>query len=89
VLATIPRAIENGESTGHRGAEWCIANGYTEIHLWGFDSVFQDTIASDTHEKIPEGPFTATNIPKWRVKWNDLEKLALSKGSRLIWHPTT
>jgi hypothetical protein len=69
---TVKTNLTNGESTGHRAFMYLVENDYTEIHLWGFDSVFRDVIASDSHVKIPEGVFTERNIPRWRNLWGKL-----------------
>lgn len=77
---TVKRNLTNGESTGHRAFEYLVENGYTEIHLWGFDSVFANTIASDTHQKVPTGVFYEGNIPRWRRLWDRLFSQPNVKG---------
>lgn len=72
IYDVIPRNLLNGESTGHRAFEYLVDQGYTEIHLWGFDSINVNTIASDSHQKIPSGIFFPGNLPKWRSTWNKL-----------------
>lgn len=86
LLDTIPELLKTGESTGHKGAQYLIQKGYTEIHLWGFDSMFRDTIESDTHGKIPEGPADKNNYKKWRGTWQPIFDLAKSRGIEIITH---
>ena len=86
LLDTIPSLLKTGESTGHRGATYLIEKGYQELHLWGFDSMFRNTIESDTHEKIPEGPADKNNYKKWRGTWQPIFDLAKSRAVEIITH---
>ena len=83
---TIPELLKNGESTGHKGAEYLIRKNYQEIHFWGFDSMFRDTIESDTHQKIPEGPACENNYKRWRRSWDPIFDLAKSRAITLVTH---
>ena len=78
--------LRAGESTGHRGVFWLMQNGYTEIHMWGFDSMKKDSVESDTHQKIPEGSFCPTNYKRWRKSWDTLLKSDSSKKCKVIIH---
>lgn len=66
--------LMSGISTGHRAAEWMIQNGYEVIHMWGFDSLWHHSIASDSHQKMPQGPYTERNVPRWKVAWDKIFK---------------
>jgi hypothetical protein len=35
--------LEKYVSAGHVATDWALNNGYDEIHLWGFDSIWADT----------------------------------------------
>jgi hypothetical protein len=72
---TVKTNLTNGESTGHKAFLYLVANGYTQVHFWGFDSVFGDVIASDSHHKIPQGVFTEKNLPRWRKLWDQILNL--------------
>lgn len=74
VLDTLPRISYNGENTGHHAAIWLADHGYDKIHLWGFDSLREDTVESDSHQKIPGAIWTKNNIPKWRTHWAEIFK---------------
>jgi hypothetical protein len=78
--------LKSGESTGHRGVFWLMKNGYKEIHMWGFDSMKKDSVESDTHQLIPEGPFCTTNYKKWRVNWDKLLKGEDGMGVNVVIH---
>ena len=86
VAHTFERNLAGGESTGHRGFTYLVDQGYKEIHLWGFDSIKKDTVASDSHVKIPEGPFTERNIPKWRNRWKMLLNEPRAKNLKVVVH---
>jgi hypothetical protein len=86
ILDVMHAQLKTGESTGHRGVFWLMKNGYKEIHMWGFDSMKHDSVESDTHQKIPEGPFCATNYKKWRVTWDKLLNGDDGKGVKVIIH---
>ena len=60
VLDTVPTPLKSGESTGHKAMMYLLLK-YDEIHMWGFDSLRLDTVKSDTHEKIPNGPANPKN----------------------------
>jgi len=86
ILHTMHEKLKAGESTGHRGVLWLMKNGYKEIHMWGFDSMKKDSVESDTHQLIPEGPHCETNYKKWRVTWDKLLKGEDSKGVGVVIH---
>ena len=86
ILDVMDHQLKNGESTGHRGVSWLIQNRYTEIHMWGFDSMKKDDVESDTHQKIPEGIFCPTNYKRWRKSWDTLLKSDSSKKCKVIIH---
>jgi hypothetical protein len=86
ILDTIPHEIQNGESTGHHAVQYLLKKGYTKIHMWGFDSLYLDTVESDSHTKIPEGIHAPNNWNKWRVQWDNIFKSADAHKCRFIIH---
>jgi len=88
VIYTFPYNVQNGESTGHHACVYALQN-YDEVHLWGFDAVYKDTIESDTHQKIPNGPTCATNYKAWRTNWDKVLKSPLALKRKIIFHPPT
>ena len=63
IKGILPRA-RNGVSTGHYAYDWLVAQSYKEIHLWGFDSIWNNTVESST-----VGIKSDSNIDKWRREW--------------------
>jgi len=86
VLDTISAEIQNGESTGHHGVQYLLKKGYTEIHMWGFDSLYTESIASDSHTKIPEGIHWDDNWKRWRVNWDKIFNSELGKKCKFEIH---
>lgn len=86
VIETINKNLTNGESTGHYAVGWCLSR-YDEVHVWGFDSLYRDTVESDSHVKIPEGPFNKKNFGPWRKNWEKLLKDPSAQSCKIIPHP--
>jgi hypothetical protein len=86
VVDTINRDIRRGENTGHVALEWLLEHGYTEIHMWGFDSIRQDTVASDTHQKLVKCSFSEKLIKPWRETWDKLFQSEKAKGKSIFVH---
>lgn len=86
IHSTVAMTVRNGQSTGHKAAVWLLENGYKEIHFWGFDSMFANTVTSDTHQKIPEGISTIKNVPRWRANWDLIKSHKLAKEATLVFH---
>lgn len=55
-------------STGHYAAKLAIDWGYTELHLYGFDSLWSNNLDSSTREYIPDAPMVDRYI--WRRTWH-------------------
>jgi len=61
------------DTSGHVACKILIKEGYTEIDLYGFDSWFDDTIESTSHELFSNQPIHKENFIKgWRKLWNDI-----------------
>jgi len=69
----------NGLSTGHVAYDWLCERGYLEIHLWGFDSLWRESVESDS-----DGIKCETNWVSWRREW---EKRLTVKAPTTIIHP--
>jgi hypothetical protein len=85
VIDRLDTVLKNGESTGHYAVGYCIRR-YKEVHLWGFDSMKKDSIESDSHEKIPEGPRSAKNYLSWRDNWERLWRTKAAQECKIVIH---
>lgn len=56
-------------SAGHIAAQWALDNNYTDIHLWGFDSIWADTQETRTDEVIHRDRQQHDLYIHWREKW--------------------
>ena len=56
-------------SAGHVAAQWALDNGYTEIHLWGFDSIWAATQETRTDAIIMRDRQQHDLYIHWREKW--------------------
>ena len=86
ILDTILNNVENGESTGHKAVEYLLAKEFTEIHMWGFDSLYLETVESDSHIKMPECASYAKNWKKWRTNWQKIFNSELGKKCKFEIH---
>jgi hypothetical protein len=72
VYDTVERELVNGESTGHAAVEYLLKNGCREIHMWGFDSLYESNVLSDTQAKIPGSIAVQENYLRWRERWDQI-----------------
>ena len=72
IYDTVAKNTVNGESTGHKAIEYLLEAGFTEIHMWGFDSMQKDSVESDSHTKMPECPASPNNWRAWRKNWDKI-----------------
>jgi hypothetical protein len=72
VYDTVDRELVNGESTGHKAVEYLLKKGCREIHMWGFDSLHENSVLSDTQGKIPGSIADPKNYVRWRERWNQI-----------------
>ena len=86
ILDTILNNVETGESTGHKAVEYLLAKGFTEIHMWGFDSLYLETVESDSRVKMPECPASSENWKKWRTNWQKIFNSELGKKCKFEVH---
>lgn len=57
------------DSAGHIATRWALNEGYKEIHLWGFDSIWADTQETKTDEIVPRNRAQFDLYIHWREKW--------------------
>lgn len=88
ILDRLDATLRNGESTGHYAVLYCLRR-YKEVHLWGFDSMVIDSIESDSHVKIPEGPRCHTNYKSWRTNWDKMFRSKDAAGVNVVIHRPT
>jgi hypothetical protein len=65
--------LEKYMSAGHIAVKWAIDSGYTEIHLWGFDSIWADTQETKTDILIPRDRQQHDLPIHWREKWQQFK----------------
>jgi hypothetical protein len=56
-------------SAGHVATQWALDNQHTEIHLWGFDSIWADTQETKTDEYVFRDRQQHDLYIHWREKW--------------------
>jgi hypothetical protein len=61
-------------NSAHYAAQYLIDNGCEEIHIWGCDSIFEDTIKSSTDELVKKDMDQERFIRHWRQVWVDIHK---------------
>lgn len=66
--------LEKYVSAGHIAVQWALEHDYTEIHLWGFDSIWEDTIETKTDQIIPRSRVQDDLFVHWREKWQPFKE---------------
>ncbi len=62
-------------NAAHYAADYLINYGCDEIHIWGCDSIFQDTVESTTSEHvIKQTTGDDRFIRNWRIVWDKKRK---------------
>ena len=74
--------LEKYMSAGHVAVDWLIEHDYREIHLWGFDSIWADTIETRTDKIIERSRAQFDLYIHWRERWQKY------KGFGVIVHNT-
>lgn len=82
ILYILPR-LDKYVSAGHIATQWALDNGYDEIHLWGFDSIWKDTQETKTDELVHRDRQQFDLFIHWREKWQPF------KQYNIIVHNTT
>lgn len=61
--------LEQYQSAGHIAVEWALKNKYSEIHLWGFNSIFEDSQETKTDTLVPRSRAQFDLYVHWRERW--------------------
>ena len=61
-------------SSGHMGLMWLLSKGFTEVHIWGFDSLTSSIVDSDSKGKIDGSNPNAQLLPKWKKRFDEIFK---------------
>jgi hypothetical protein len=66
-------------SSAHYGAQWALRNGFTEVHVWGCDSLSEGHMFSYTDEIKPSAAKesksqTQNTVQKWIEGWEKIIK---------------
>lgn len=61
-------------NSGHHAVGRLIELGYTDIHLWGFDSIWTDSLESLMDQHIPRSYRKATLKTEWHQHWIDFHQ---------------
>lgn len=59
------------ESSGHVAVDWCLENNYDEIHLWGFNSIWQDSQETRSDLLMPRSRAQFDLWFHWRERWKN------------------
>jgi len=74
--------LEKYMSAGHVAVDWLLDHDYDEIHLWGFDSIWEDTQETRTDKYIERSRAQFDLFIHWRERWQKY------KGFNIIVHNT-
>jgi hypothetical protein len=66
--------LELYQSAGHVATDWALNNGYNEIHLWGFNSIFEDSQETKTDALVPRSRAQFDLYIHWRERWKQYTK---------------
>lgn len=61
--------LELYKSSGHVAVDWCLENNYDEIHLWGFNSIWEDSQETKSDLLIPRSRAQFDLWYHWRERW--------------------
>lgn len=62
-------------NAAHYAADYLINYGCDEIHIWGCDSIFQDSVESDTSKFVTKQTIGDDRfIRNWRIVWDQKRK---------------
>lgn len=70
-IASMVQVLEKYKSAGHYAVEYAIDHDYSEIHLWGFDSIWEDTQETRTDEIVPRNRAQFDLWMHWRERWKN------------------
>jgi hypothetical protein len=61
--------LEQYVSAAHIATDWCLNHDYSEIHLWGCDSIWADTVETKTDALVERNRIQEDLYVHWREKW--------------------
>ena len=61
-------------NSGHQAVKRLCDLGYTDIHLWGFDSVWSQDLSSTMDDRIPRSHRKPTLKQDWHQHWRELHQ---------------
>lgn len=70
-IVHIVETLEQYESAGHIATQWALDNGYDEVHLWGFNSIFEDSQETKTDLVVPRSRAQFDLYVHWRKRWKE------------------
>jgi hypothetical protein len=77
--------VKDWHNAAHYAADYLINNGCDEIHLWGCDSIFQDTVVSSTAAYSKQTTVgDARFIKNWRLVWDEKIKNGNENGIHFV-----
>lgn len=81
-----PAPNESTCSSGHLGLLWLISKGYREIHIWGFDSLTEGKIDSDSKGKIDGSAPNPAMLPRWKTRFDEIFTYCRSNCIKVFIH---
>lgn len=63
--------LQRYHSSGHIAVDWCLDHDYSEIHLWGFNSIWEDTQETKSDLIIPRSRAQFDLWKHWRERWKN------------------
>jgi hypothetical protein len=79
----IVEQLEQYKSAGHIATEWALNNGYDEIHLWGFNSIFEDSQETKTDLIVPRSRAQFDLFIHWRERWKEFTQYNITVHNTL------
>jgi hypothetical protein len=70
----IVKPLPEYDTSGHVACSLLIKEGYKEIHVYGADVMFEDTLESASHKLFKNYPDlnSKAHMQGWRNRWNNL-----------------
>lgn len=59
-------------NSGHQAVKRLCDMGYTDIHLWGFDSIWTEDMTSSMDTMVPRTYRKPTLKKEWFINWQDI-----------------
>jgi len=85
----LPEAVVE-KSAGHDAIHYSIINPEIQVvHLWGFDSILDDDMSSDSKGKIKGSDQIEKLLPFWKKRFFDLFQSAKTMNTSFLIHRNT